>query len=204
MQQDMLRNPVGGTTLFQDFTNETIEILQKTYFSIGDIISQTQDLNFFAICLANIKEGIKIIFVIHRLDMEQFLLNMLPSDEFYNRMILKTEGSKETVNDKYGISIKYNDISLIDFLEEQIANNAKAEINEMEKYNPDKLKTIDKLDDTLLKSTYDVTTKYEFADYLIVEVENLITKEKLSLNKSKLTSQFKKPSPDYYLKDYNF
>ena len=49
------------------------------------------------------------------LDMEQFLTGMLPSDEFYNRMILKTEGNKEIINDKYGLSIDYNDLSLIDF-----------------------------------------------------------------------------------------
>ncbi|MFH1622340.1 MAG: hypothetical protein ABIA97_04380 [Candidatus Omnitrophota bacterium] len=204
MQQDVLRKAIGGTTLFQDFTNETIEILQKTYFSIGDIIADTQNLNFFAICLANIKKGIKIIFVIHRLDIEQFLLNMLPSDEFYNRMIIKTEGSKETINDKYGISIDYSDISLTDFLEEQIVNNAKAKINEMEKYNPEQLKSLDKLDDILLESTYDVTTKYEFTDYLIVEVQNLITRENLSLSKSKLTKRFGAPSEDYYLEDSNF
>jgi hypothetical protein len=201
-ERDLFQKSVGGTTLFQDFTKTTIEILQKTYSSVGDIISKTEDFNFFAICLANIKEGIKIVFVIHRLDMEQFLLGMLPPDEFYNRMILKTEGSKETINDKYGISLKYNDISLIDFLEEQIANNARSKVNEMEKYLPEKLKAVDKLDDLVLKTFYEVTTKYEFKDYLLVEIENDLTKEKLSTSQSKLIRDFSEPPAAYYSEDY--
>ncbi len=198
-EKDLLKKTVGGTSLYQDFTDTTIEVLQKTYYAIGDIISKTEDMNFFVICLADIKNGIKITFVIHRLDMEQFLLEMLPSDEFYNRMILKTDGGKDIINDKYGLHIKYNDISLIDFLREQIINNAKATVNEMEKYRPKELSTIDKLDDILLKSTYEVTSKYEFEDYLLVEVENIISKEKLTLSKSQLLGKFSKPSRSYSL-----
>ena len=203
IERDLFRKTLGGTTLYQDFTHTTIEILQKAYLAIGDIISKTEDMNFFAICLANIKKGIKITFVIHRLDMEQFLTNMLPSDEFYNRMILKTEGNKEILNDKYGLSIEYNDISLINFLEEQIVNNSRTKVSEMEKYNSVQLKSLDKLDELILKTTYDVITKYEFDDYMLVEVEDIITKNKLSLSKSRLLRKFSGPPPSYYSEEYN-
>lgn len=205
-QQDLFQKTIGGSSLYQDFTKATLEILQKAYLAIGDIITETEDLNFFAICLADIKNGIKITFVIHRLDMEQFLTGMLPSDEFYSRMILKTDGSKEIINDKYGLSVEYNDISLIDFLEEQIVNNIRSEISEMEKYNAKDLKELVKLDDIILQNIYKVTTKYEFDNYILVEVENVITADKLSLSKSKLFRQFEKPSSSYLLdsEDYNF
>jgi hypothetical protein len=181
---------VGGSSLYQDFTKNTLEILQKTYFAIGDIIAKTEDLNFFSICLADIKNGIKITFIIHRLDMEQFLNNMLPPDEFYNRMILKTDGSKELVNDKYGISVNYTDVSLTDFLEEQIVNNIRSKLSEMEKFYPKKLEAIDKLEDIILESIYTVTTKYGFDNYILVDVENIIDKEKLSLSRTKLLQRF--------------
>ena len=198
-EKDLLKKTVGGTTLYQDFTDTTIVVLQKTYYSIGDILRETEDFNFFAICLANIKKGIKITFVIHRVDIEQFLMNMLPPDEFYTRMILKTDGSKEIINDKYGLHVEYNDISLIDFLREQIVSNARAKVNELEKYSAQQLKAINKLDNIILKSVYDVTEKYEFDDFMFVEIENLISKERLTLSKRKLISQFSNPPKSYYL-----
>jgi len=203
-EQDMFQKSIGGSSLMQDFTYTTIEILQKTYFSIGSIISKTEDLNFFAICLADIKNGIKIIFVIHRLDMEQFLMNMLPSDEFYGRMILKTDGSKDLTDDKYGLSIQYNDISLTDFLEEQLANNIRAKVGEMEKYKPEELKATEKLDAIALETAYQVVTKYEFDDYSLVEVEDTISKEKTSFSKSKLRRMFGESPSEHYSEEYNF
>ncbi|MFC1709066.1 hypothetical protein ACFL2J_03275 [Candidatus Omnitrophota bacterium] len=196
-QQDLLQKTIGGSSLYQDFTSNTLEILQKVYFAIGDIIHDTEDFNFFAICLANIKKGIKITFIIHRLDMEQFLTSMLPPDEFYSRMILKTDGSKELIEDKYGISINYTDISLTDFLEEQIVNNVRSKLSEMEKFNPKELDAIDKLEDRILESIYKVTTKYEFDNYILVEVENIIDRERLSLSRSKLLKKFDPVSPSY-------
>ncbi len=202
--RDIFQKTVGGTTLYQDFAPAAIEILQKTYFSIGDIISDTENLNFFVICLANIKNGIKITFVIHRLDMEQFLLNMLPSDEFYNRMILKADGSKDIINDKYGLHIEYKDISLIDFLREQIVSNIKSKVSEMEKYKPEELKTLDNLDELLLSSVYEVTTKYQFQDFTFVEINNTISKDKLLLSRTKLINKFTNKVPEAYLQEYNF
>jgi len=189
-ERDIFRKTVGGTTLYQDFTPTAIEILQKTYYAIGDIVSDTQDINFFVIYLADIKNGIKITFVIHRLDMEQFLLNMLPSDEFYNRMILKADGSKDIVNDKYGIHIEYNDISLVDFLREQIVSNVRSKVSEMEKYKTEELKALDNLDEILLRGVYEVTTKYQFTDFSFVEINNVITKDKLSFSKARLINKF--------------
>ena len=205
-QQDLFQKTIGGSSLYQDFTKATLEILQKVYLAIGDIITETEDLSFFTICLADIVNGIKITFVIHRLDMEQFLTGMLPSDEFYSRMILKTDGSKEIINDKYGISVEYNDISLIDFLEEQIVNNTRSEISEMEQFKAEDLEALDKLDDTILENIYTVTTKYEFDNYILIEVENIISGNKLSISKSKLFRKFEGPSPSYLLdsEDFNF
>lgn len=188
--RDIFKKPVGGTSIVPDFTNETYEILEKTYAAIGDIISEVERIDFFAICIANIKGGTKMIFATHRLDTEQYLLGMLPSDEFNNRMIFITEGNKDIINDKYGLHMKYNDISLIDFLREQIEGLSRAKLSEMEKYEPEKLKAIEKLDDILLKSVYEVTTKYEFNDYILVDIENIITKEKLSISKSRLLNKF--------------
>lgn len=203
-EKDMFEQAAGGTLLYQDYTDTIIEILQKTYSSIGDIIDKAQDMNFFAIVVANIEKGIKITFVMHRLDIEQFLLGMLPSDEFYNRMIIKSEGSKEIINDRYGLHIKYNDISLINFLREQIVNNARATIAEMERYEPEKLKFLEKLDDILLKSVYDVSTKYKFNDYQLVEIKNIVTNEKLSLSKAELIRKFSKLPSAYSQEKYNF
>ena len=39
--RDIFRKSVGGQTLYQDFAPAAIEILQKTYFAIGDIISDS-------------------------------------------------------------------------------------------------------------------------------------------------------------------
>jgi hypothetical protein len=197
--RDIFQKTVGGTTLYQDFAHAAIEILQKTYYSIGDIISDTQGVNFFVICLANIKNGINITFVIHRLDMEQFLLNMLPSDEFYNRMILKADGSKDIINDKYGLHIQYNDISLTDFLREQIVSNARSKVNEMEKYRPQELRALDNLDEVILRSVYEVTTKYQFEDFSFVQLLNTITKDNLLVSKVRLNNKFNNKLPAAYL-----
>lgn len=202
-EKDMFEQSAGGTLLYQDYTDTVIEILQKTYSSIGDIIDKAEDMNFFAIAVANTKKGIKITFAMHRIDIEQFLLGMLPSDEFYNRMIIKAEGSKEIINDRLGLHLQYNDISLINFLREQIVNHARAVIGELERYEPEKLKTLDTLDDILFKSVYDVSAKYEFNDYLSVAIKNIVTRETLSLDKSELVRKFSEPSPVPSPQEYN-
>jgi hypothetical protein len=47
---------------------------------------------------------------------------------------------------------------LTDFLEEQIVNNVRSKLSEMEKFNPKELDAIDKLEDRILESIYKVTT----------------------------------------------
>jgi len=200
--KDILNESAGGGSIYPDYSDSTIEILQKTFSAIGDIIPKTQDMNFFIICLADIKKGLQITFIIHRLDMEQFLLNMLPADEFYNRMILKSEGKREIRNDKYGVHIDYKDISLVEFLREQIVNDARAKLNEMEKFEPRKIDTLNNLDDIIPKSIYEVSSKYQFTDFLFVDIKNDITKERLLISKSKLTNMFQNSSRLVPQKEY--
>jgi len=48
--------------------------------------------------------------------MEQYLLGMLPPEEFFARTVVRAEGNKDLLDDKEGFSINYTDISLTDFL----------------------------------------------------------------------------------------
>ena len=127
---------------------------------------------------------------------------MLPSDEFYDRMILKADGSKDIVGDKYGLHIEYNDISLVDFLREQIVSNTRSKVTEMEKFKREELKTLDNLDEVLLKSVYEVTAKYKFQDFTFVEITDTITKNKILYSRSKLANKFGGENYELPLEDY--
>jgi len=114
----------------------------------------------------------------------------LPQDEFYNRTLVVSKGNKELINDRYGLSIEYKDVLFIDFLKEQIINNTKAILFDLEKYKPKELAAIETLDDIIIKNIYDVTKKYAFNDFSLATILNLISKQTTKMTKAEMENKF--------------
>jgi len=181
-----------GKELYPETTNQFLEIFQKTYVAIGDIISDVRDINFFVIAIADIKRGIKSTLVIHKLDLEKSLLNILPYNEFSNRIFRRNVKDPEIKNDKYGLHIKYIDISLIDFLNNQIESKVFSKLYEMLKFEAKKVQELEDIQEIILKSLYEVVIlNYEFYDFYVVDVTDMISKKSFTISKSSLIKKFK-------------
>ena len=189
--RDILKDrSLAGKEIYPESTDRLREIFNKTYYTIGDIIGDADNIDFFAICIADIKRGVKTTYVIHKLDLEKSLLRMLPDEEFGNRLFRRNLKDPEIKNDLYGLHINYIDISLIDFLINQIKSQAYYKVYEMQMYEAKKLTALDDLDEIILKSVYDRAVNYEFYSFYLVEIENLVTKTKSSISKSHLLKKF--------------
>ena len=189
--QDILQEKsLSGKEIYPESTNTLLEIFNKIYITIGDIISDAKDINFFVIAIADIKRGVKSTYVIHKLDLEKSLLRMLPDEEFSNRIFRRNLKDPEIKNDKYGLHINYVDISLIDFLKNQIETNVYGKIYEMQKFEAKKLQELEDLQDIVLRAVYDVAINYEFYDFYLVETLDLLTKKSSSVSKSSLMKKF--------------
>jgi len=194
--KDLLQEKsLAGKEIYPESTDKLREIFNKVYFTIGDIIGDANEIDFFVICIADIKRGVKSTYVAHKLDLEKSLLRMLPDEEFGNRLFRRNVQDPEIKNDIYGLHINYIDISLIDFITEQIETQAYYKVYEMQMYEAKKLTALEDLEEIILRSVYDRAVNYEFYGFYLVEVENLITKAKSSISKSRLIGKFEKKSP---------
>lgn len=158
--------------------NKVWMVLRRVIFSMGHL--KEEEPKFFYLITADIKNGFEIEEIFYLLDLKKVSYQFISWNEYQHRTIQETHLVPEILGDKEGAHLVYNEISMKDFIGKQIAYRIKLKFQK-----PEVDKNVD-IDKEILKVVTHTLKIYDFKDFTALELENLLTNNKLRLDKAEL------------------
>ncbi|MFH0790674.1 MAG: hypothetical protein V2A64_03485 [Candidatus Omnitrophota bacterium] len=152
------------------------KVLRRVLFSMEH--SKENELNFFRTITADIKNGFEIQTTTYSLDLKKVSYGLISIEEYQHRSIQDTNIDSRIIGDKDGRHVEYKDITMQDFIAAQIQHRIKLKFQKPE---VDKNANIDK---EILKIIIAAIKIYDFKQFNDVELKNLLTNNKIKLNKA--------------------
>jgi hypothetical protein len=194
-----------GKILDEEMTDKLRNILS----TVGRVVLSSNNApEFFALWASDINIGLDYILIGNVLDIKKSYADSIPFTELNKRYVMKFNINPEAVQDTVGRHMKFYNIRLPDFLAQQMVQRISVKFQEeslkkyfkMEKvdgiFNNDAFileysikplakpdKTIDVTEEILDTITYCIKI-YEFQDFSRVEINDLVTQDKIVLNKA--------------------
>lgn len=193
------------------FDEKLVEKLRNLLLTIGRVlISSDNTPQFFALLVSDINLGIDYTISGNMLDIKKSYAGFIPEEEANRRYVVKFIPSPEAIGDKTGLHFTPYDITMPDFLKEQIAQRIAAHFQneELKKYfkvdksdgkfedgvfsfeytieEIAKPKTKIKEKNEILKIIAYCLKTYEFTDFSGISIKDLRTDEKLNYTKTEI------------------
>jgi hypothetical protein len=187
-----LIKPVPETEKLQDMTLDksvntkifnVLQVIRRVLFSLDNRQTKSNPL-FFCIVTADIANGFELKQIFHCLDLKKLSYGFISQTEYQHRIVQDTGVSPQIIKDKEGKHVVYRDITLEEFLADQIQGRIR-----MKFQKPEVEKNAD-IDREVLKIVYFTLNTYAFKDFTLVEMTNLVTGAKAILNQAAI---FAKP-----------
>jgi hypothetical protein len=196
------------------FDEEMSEKLRQILMTIGRVlISCDNTPEFFALVASDIKIGLDYIIIGNILDMKKSFAGFLPWTEANRRYVIGFKIAPETIGDTEGKHLKFYDIKLGDFLAEQIAQRINVQFQHEGRNKYFKVKKsqgafrddkfifeydIEQIAGTeqktdikkeILETIGYLLKSYEFKDFLVIEINDLASNDKLVLSRVAIWSK---------------
>ncbi|MFZ2937504.1 MAG: hypothetical protein WA066_02225 [Candidatus Omnitrophota bacterium] len=159
-----------------DKIRQVLRTIPRVMFSMER--SDKGEYKFVSMITADIKTGFEIISVYYYPDLKKAIYNLISNEEYQHRSLQETNVDPRIIGDKEGLHVNYTDIKMNDFISAQIKQRIKL------KFQKPELKKNADIDKEILKIVSYVMQAYKFNDFSEVELKNLLTDYKLSLNKA--------------------
>lgn len=151
-----------------------LQVIRRVLFSTDN--SKRDKPLFFCIVTADIKNGLEIRQVFHLMDLKKLSYGLISQTEYQHRIIQDTAISAQIIGDKEGSHLDYRDITLEEFIADQIQGRIKLKFQKPEvERNAD-------IDKEVLKIIAYTLDAYGFKDFNLAEITNLATGAKTILN----------------------
>lgn len=171
-QQDMSLDKSVNTKIFN-----VLQVIRRVLFSMDNKQPGNNPL-FFCIVTSDIVNGFELKQIFYCLDLKKLSYGFISQSEYQHRIVQNTEVSAQIVGDKEGRHLVYQDITLEEFLTDQIQGRIR-----MKFQKPEVEKNAD-IDREILKIVFLTLNTYAFKDFTIVEMTNLVTGTKTILNQT--------------------
>ena len=178
-QQEMVLDKSVNEKIFN-----ILQVIRRVLFSMG---SPKQDIpQFFCIVTADIRNGFEIKQIFYFADLKKLSYSFISQTEYQHRIIQETAISAEIIGDKTGDHLKYRDITLEEFIADQIQSRIKLKFQKPEvEANAD-------IDKEVLKIVAYTLEAYQFKNFSLLEILNLDTGKKIILNQTAIFADSKK------------
>lgn len=161
---------------FGETINNVWKVIRRVLFSTK--CSEEHQPHFFQLVIADIQNGFETSELFHCLDLKKVSYGFISWTEYQHRTVSGSEASPQIIGDKEGAHIKYRDISMEEFITRQIQNRIRMKFQKAEITGDE---DIDK--EIMRISIYTIRT-YNFKDFNEMELANLVTGNKISLNRA--------------------
>lgn len=155
-------------------------VIRRVTFSMEH--SKYGEPKFYGLVTADIKNAFEIITLVYYLDLKKISYGLISYDEYYHRAIQDTNIAEEISQDKEGVHFQYKDISMSVFILEQINQRIKL------KFQKPELERNADVDKEIIKIATHTVKIYDFKDFNTLELNNLLTNNKIVLNKTAVLS----------------
>lgn len=162
-----------------DKINNVWKALRRVLFSLKRSREENEP-KFFCLVTADIKNGFQTREIFYYLDLKKVSYGFISWTEYQHRVIEASDMSPEIIGDTEGLHLDYRDITLEEFVALQIEHRIKLKFQKPE---VDKNADIDK---EILKITVYTIKTYNLRDFLGVELNNLLTQNRIVLNQAAL------------------
>jgi len=153
-----------------------LQVIRRVLFSTDN--SKTNNPLFFCIVTADIKNGFEIKQIFHLSDLKKLSYGLISQTEYQHRIVQDTLVSALIIGDTEGTHLNYQNITLEDFIVGQIQNRIRIKFQKPE---VEKNADIDK--EVLKIISYTVDT-YNFRNFSLLEMTNLLNTRKTILNRT--------------------
>lgn len=150
-------------------------VIRRVLFSMK--LSKEKEPKFICVVTADIKNGFIIQDTAYYPDLKKVSYGFISPGEFQHRAVQNTEVFPRIIADKDGYHLNYREISMEEFLAWQIQHRIKLKFQK-----PEVEKNAD-IDKEILKIIIYTLKTYGFKDFSEVELNNLLTNNKISLNR---------------------
>ncbi|MFH1678227.1 MAG: hypothetical protein ABH914_01220, partial [Candidatus Omnitrophota bacterium] len=151
-----------------NYTEQSSKFMRNIFDAIYRVYFNAEEPpKFYVIVMADITNGVEIIYTIYNEDLKRGYNNAIASEEFYKRILRDTIGNLAIVNDKAGRHLTYKEINFEQFLTEQIVQRIRIKF-----YGAD-AKICNTPEEEIFKIFAYCFMTYEFNDYSQVILEDL-------------------------------
>jgi hypothetical protein len=155
---------------------DVLQVIRRVLFSLGS--SKKDAPAFFYIVTADIHNGFEIKQLFYVLDLKKLSYNFISQSEYQHRIVQDTGISADILGDREGNHLNYQEVTLEDFLAQQIQNRIK-----MKFQKPEVAANAD-IDKEVLKLITYTLEAYDFKDLELLELSNLATGVNVTLNQA--------------------
>ena len=123
--QEMALNKSVNEKIFN-----VLQVIRRVLFSMG---SSKKDIPlFFCIVTADIRNGFELKQIFYFLDLKKLSYSFISQTEYQHRIVQNTAISAEIIGDKTGSHLNYRDITLEEFIADQIQTRIKLKFQKPE------------------------------------------------------------------------
>ena len=157
-----------------------LQVIRRVLFSTDN--SKTNNPLFFCIVTADIKNGFQIKQIFHLLDLKKISYGFISQTEYQHRIVQDTLVSALIIGDSQGTHLDYQNITLEDFIASQIQNRIRIKFQK-----PEVEKNVD-IDKEVLKIVSYTVDAYNFRNFTLLEMVNLLNARKTIFNRAAVLS----------------
>ncbi len=161
--------------------NDIIIVTRRVLFSTDRM--KKAEPKFIYIIIADIKTGIELRELSYYLDLKKVSYNYISLGEYQHRTIQDVNFRPEIVGDKEGAYINYRDLTMSEFISQQIQHRIRLKFQK-----PEVEKHAD-IDKEIMKIAAVTLKAYGIKDFDTVELLNRVTNKNVSLNEAAIWSK---------------
>jgi hypothetical protein len=153
-----------------------LQVIRRVLFSTDN--SKINNPQFFCIVTADIKNGFEIKQTFHLSDLKKLSFGFISQTEYQHRIVQDSLVSLLIIGDHQGSHLNYQDITLEDFIADQIQNRIRIKFQK-----PEVEKNAD-IDKEVLKIVTFTLNAYNFRNFTLLEMINQRNAKRIILNRT--------------------
>ena len=161
-----------------DKVNKVLKVMHRVIFSME--FPKEKGPKFFCLIIADIKNAFETKEIFYSPDLKKAAYEFISWGEYQHRVIQEGNISPAILGDKEGDHVVYKDITLKEFIVKQIDHRIKL------KFQRPEVDTNVDIDKEIIKIVALTLTTYDFKDFTAVELNNLLSKNKIILNQAEI------------------
>lgn len=154
-------------------------VMSRVLFSM-ERLKNDEELQFLCLITADIKNGAEIVEVVYQPDLKKISYRLISQGEYQHREIYDMVVDPLIAGDKEGRHLNFRNIALKEFIVGQIQNRIKL------KFQKPEVKADADIDQEITKIIVFVVRTYNFKDFSAAELNNLLTQNRIFLNRAAL------------------